>query len=61
MRLAKRTKNKMSNKLPKRALDISENETEFSKKIKLEHKLISVTVINIQKLTLTTMKYKSFC
>ena len=51
----------MSNKLPKRALDIFENETEFSKKIKLEHNLISVTVINIQKLTLTTMKYKSFC
>ena len=45
-RLADRTKNKMSNKMSKKALDISENETEFSKKIKLEHKLISVTISN---------------
>ena len=31
----------------KRSLDnISENETDFSKKIKLEHKLISVTISN---------------
>ena len=45
-RLAKRTKNKMSNQMSKKALDISENETEFSKKTKLEHKLISVTISN---------------
>ena len=43
-RLAKRTKNKMSNKMSTKALDISENETEFSKRTKLEHKLISVTI-----------------
>ena len=30
----------------KRSLVLSENETDFSKKIKLEHKLISVTVSN---------------
>ena len=30
----------------KRSLVIPENETDFSKKIKLEHKLISVTVSN---------------
>ena len=31
----------------KRSLDnISENETDFSKKIKLEHKIISVTISN---------------
>ena len=45
-RLAKRTKNKMSNKMSTKALDISENETEFSKRTKLEHKLISVTISN---------------
>ena len=36
----------MSNKISKRALDISENETEFSKKIKLEHKITLVTFSN---------------
>ena len=36
----------MSNKMSKSALDISENETEFSKKIKLELKLISVSISN---------------
>ena len=30
----------------KRSLNISENETDFSKKIKLEHKLMSVTISN---------------
>ena len=45
-RLAERTKNKMSNKMSKKALDIPENETEFSKKTKLGHKLISVTISN---------------
>ena len=43
-RLAKRKKNKMSNKMSKRALDISENEREFPKKIKLEYKLVSVKI-----------------
>ena len=36
----------MSSKISKRALDISENETQFSKKIKLEYKLILVTFSN---------------
>ena len=45
-RSVKRTKISMATK---RELEISENETEFSKKIKLEHKLISVQlVINTQ-------------
>ena len=43
-RLAKRKKNKMSNKMSKRALDISENEREFPKKIKLEYKLVLVKI-----------------
>ena len=30
----------------KRSLNISENETDFSEKINLEHKLISVTISN---------------
>ena len=42
-RSVKKEKNKMASKRP---LNISENETDFSKKIKLEHKLISVTIRN---------------
>ena len=42
-RSVKKEKNKMASK---RSLNISENETDFSKKIQLEHKLISVTIRN---------------
>ena len=42
-RSVKKEKNKMASK---RSLNISENEKDFFKTIKLEHKLISVTVSN---------------
>ena len=42
-RSVKKEKGKMASK---RSLNISENETDFSEKINLEHKLISVTISN---------------
>ena len=42
-RSVKKEKNKLASK---RYLNISENEKDFSKKVKLEHKLISVTISN---------------
>ena len=42
-RSVKKEKNKLASE---RYLNISENEKDFSKKVKLEHKLISVTISN---------------